>query len=122
MADDKKTMGLTPANKIVMDRFVEQAGFRLDMDAAKFAFALAVSRGCQPGATEGAGTIWASGNFDERGDLKALVENLYPAVDAPYRALESLINTGFGIVAQMLVDEPGLRIEELLKREAAVAA
>lgn len=117
MAEDKKTIGLTDANKLVMEQLVEDAGFKLDMDAAKFAFALAVNRGSEPGPVEGAGTIWAAGNFDQGGDIKALIQNLYPNVDAPYRALESLINTGFGLLAAEIKANPGLRIEDLLKIE-----
>ena len=48
MAEDKKTIGLTDANKAIMDQVVEKAGFKRDMDAAKFAFALAVNRGSEP--------------------------------------------------------------------------
>jgi hypothetical protein len=121
MAEDKKTIGLTGANKKVMDQIVDQAGFKRDMDAAKFAFALAVSRGCEPGTVEGAGTIWNVGSFDEGGDLKGLIQNLFPQADAPYRALESLVNSGFGILATEIMTNPGLRIEELLKRETAIS-
>jgi hypothetical protein len=99
MAEDKKTIGLTEANKAIMDQVVEKAGFKRDMDAAKFAFALAVNRGSEPGQLEGVGTIWNVGSFDEGGDLKGLIQNLFPNADAPYRALESLMNTGFGLLA-----------------------
>ena len=119
MAEDKKTIGLTDANKAIMDQVVEKAGFKRDMDAAKFAFALAVHRGCEPGQVEGAGTIWNVGSFDEGGDLKALVQNLFPNADTPYRALESLLNSGFGLLAATLNANPGMRIEDLLKAEAA---
>ena len=117
MAEDKKTIGLTDANKAIMDRVVEWAGFRQNMDAAKFAFALAVRRGYEPAQVEGAGTIWNVGTFDEGGDLKALIQNLFPNVDNPYRALESLMNIGFGVLAEELKSQPSLRIEDLLKRE-----
>jgi hypothetical protein len=117
MAEDKKTIGLTETNKIVMDQVVEKAGFKRDMDAGKFAFALAVHRGYEPGAVEGAGTIWNVGSFDEGGDLKALIQNLFPHVDTPYRAVESLMNTGFGLLAAEMKAAPGLRIEDLLKKE-----
>jgi len=117
MAEDKKTIGLTDANKAVMDQVVEKVGFKRDMDAAKLAFALAVNRGCQPEHVEGAGTIWNVGSFDEGGDLKALIQNLFPGAEAPYRALESLMNTGFGLLGAELKANPGLRVEELLKRE-----
>jgi hypothetical protein len=85
------------------------------MDAAKFAFALAVNRGSEPGPVEGAGTIWNVGSFDEGGDLKALIQNLFPTADSPYRALESLMNTGFGLLAAEIKANPGLRIEQIIK-------
>jgi len=122
MAEDKKTIGLTESNKKIMDQLVEKAGFKRDMDAAKFAFALAVNRGKEPGSVEGAGTIWNVGSFDEGGDLKALVQNLFPNADAPYRALESLMNTGFALLADEMKANPGLRVENLLKNDADVKA
>lgn len=119
MAEDKKTIGLTDANKAIMDRVVERAGFKSNLDAAKFAFALAVHRGCEPSPFEGVGTIWNVGSFDEGGDIKALIQNLFPNADAPYRALESLMNTGFGILASELETNPSLRIEDMLRKETA---
>ena len=117
MAEDKKTIGLTSANKIIMDEVVEKGGFKRDMDAAKFAFALAVSCGCESEAVEGAGTIWNVGSFDEGGDLKALAQNLFPKTATPYRVLESLMNTGFGLLAAEMKDNPEFRIDDLLRRE-----
>ena len=122
MAEDKKTIGLTEANKKVMDQLVETAGFKRDMDAAKFAFSFAVSRGKEPGPVEGSGTIWNVGSFDEGGDLKALMLNLFPNADAPYRALESLMNSGFGLLAEEIKKNPGLRIEDLLKKDTEANA
>jgi hypothetical protein len=121
MADDKTTIGLTDTNKTVMNTVVEQAGFKHAMDAAKFAFALAVSRGCEPGQVEGAGTIWNVGSFDEGGDLKALIQNLFPNVDIPYRALESLMNRGFALLAEEMSGDSPLRIDELLAKEMAAS-
>ncbi len=115
MAEDKKIIGLTDANKKMMTDLVETAGFKQDMDAAKFAFALAVNRGKEPGPVDGVGTIWNVGSFDEGGDLRALVVNLYPSADAPYRALEPLMNTELGLLGEEIRKNPGLRIEELLK-------
>jgi hypothetical protein len=117
LAEDKKTIGLSDTNKAIMDRVVEKAGFKHDMDAAKFAFALAVNRGYEPAAVEGVGTIWNVGSFDEGGDLKALVQNLYPNAEAPYRALESLMNIGFCLLESEMKTDPALRIEDLLKKE-----
>ena len=122
MADDKKTIGLTDSNKATMQRVVELASFKLDMDAAKFAFALAVNRNCEPTQIEGAGTIWNVGSFDEGGDIKGLIQNLFPNVEGPYRALESLMNAGFSILASEMKAKPSLRIEDLLKQGTSDAA
>ena len=119
MAEDKKTIGLTDANKVILDQVVEKSGFKQDMDAAKFAFALAVHRGCEPAPVEGAGTIWNVGSFDEGGDLKALVQNLFPNAESPYRALESLMNEGFKLLSNEMKANPSLRIEDLLQKETA---
>ena len=120
MAEDKKTIGLTDANKKVMDQLVERAGFKRDMDAAKFAFAFAVEQGSEPGAIEGTGTIWNVGTLDEGGDLKALIQNLYPQAQFPYRALESLMNTGFRLLASEM-SSSGISIETILQRSAQSA-
>jgi hypothetical protein len=117
MAEDKKTIGLTNSNRAIMDQIVESAGFKQDMDAAKFAFAIAVNRGCNWGPVEGASTIWNVGSFDEGGDLKALVQNLFPAVETPYRAIESLMNAGFSLLHAELASNPSLHIDELIKSE-----
>jgi len=121
MAEDKKTIGLTDANKKVMDHLVENAGFKRDMDAAKFAFSYAVTHGKEPGPVEGAGTIWNVGSFDEGGELKALIQNLFPNADAPYRALESLMNAGFGLLSTEMKANPGLRIEDLIQKETSAS-
>jgi len=120
MAEDKKTIGLTDANKKVMDQLVERAGFKRDMDAAKFAFAFAVEQGSEPSAIEGTGTIWNVGTLDEGGDLKALIQNLYPQAQFPYRALESLMNTGFRLLASEM-SSSGISIETILQRSAQSA-
>ena len=123
MAEDKKTIGLTEQGKATMDQMVEALGFKRDMDAAKFAFAFAVEKGCEPASIEGTGTIWNVGTLDEGGDLKTLIENLYPHVQQPYRALESLMNSGFSLLADEMKSDGGLRVEEVLGRcvEAAKA-
>jgi hypothetical protein len=76
-----------------------------------------VNRGCEPEPVEGAGTIWNVGTLDEGGDIKALMQNLFPNTDAPYRAMESLMNTGFGLLAAEMKENPGMRIEDLLRKE-----
>lgn len=119
MAEDKKTIGLTDANKAIMEQLIEKAGFEEGMDAAKFAFAYAVSHNCEPGSIEGVGTIWNVGSFDGSGDIKALIQNLYPTADSPYRAMESLMNAGFALLGKEMKSNPSIRVEDLLKEVAA---
>jgi hypothetical protein len=116
MADDKKTIGLTEQSKATLDLMVEEMGFKRDMDAAKFAFAFAVQNGSEPIPVEGTGTIWNVGTLDEGGDLKTLIENLYPHVEQPYRALESLMNVGLGLLAEERKTSGTLRVEDLVRR------
>jgi hypothetical protein len=121
MVEDKKTIGLTDSGKATMEQMVEVVGFKRDMDAAKFAFAFAVEQGCKPGPIEGTGTIWNVGTLDEGGDLKALIQNLYPQTQFPYRALESLMDAGFGLLAKEMTSDSGLRIEHILQRATDAA-
>lgn len=121
ITEDKKTIGLTDSGKATMDQMVEAFGFKRDMDAAKFAFAFAVEKGCEPGPTEGTGTIWNVGTLDEGGDLRTLIQNLYPQAQFPYRALESLMIAGFGLLATEMASVPGLRIENILQRASESA-
>jgi hypothetical protein len=59
------------------------------------------------------------GSFDEGGDLKALIQNLFPNADAPCRALELLMNIRFGFAGWGVEANHGVRIEDLLKKETA---
>lgn len=121
MSDDKKTIGLTDVNKRIMDQVVEKMSFKREMDAAKFAFAFTVSTGVSPAEVDGAGTIWNVGSFDEDGEIKVLIQNLFPSSVTPYRTLESLINTGFSLLAVELEANPNVTVKELLDRNSASA-
>ena len=94
-------------------------GFKEKMDAAKFAFAVAISRGATAAPVAGAETSWNVGSFDEDGDLKALVSNLFADSGTPYRTIEALVNAGFAMLASEIQSEPGLRVEDIMKRELA---
>jgi hypothetical protein len=117
MSEDKNTIGLTDANRSIMDDLVEKAGFDTGVDAAKFAFAIAVNRKCTPNPVEKAGTVWNVGSFDESGELKALVGSLFPDVETPYRIIEALVNRGFELLASEMGSATTFRVEDLVKRE-----
>jgi len=96
---DKKTIGITPANEKTLTALAGAGKFVTDIDAAKFAMALAVSKDIGSGATEGAGTKWNIGSFDNDGTLKSTIEALYPEEGAPYRLIEHLINEGLHLMS-----------------------
>lgn len=99
MANDKNTIGVTPQAQKVLDSIAEQNLFPDQMDAAKFAMALAIRRGRRPADVSAVDTKWNVGSFDKDGRLRDLIPILFPQIDTPYRAVESLINIGLDIIS-----------------------
>ncbi len=104
MPSDKNTIGVTIRAQQVLDLIGERGLFLDQMDVAKFAMALAIRRGVTPSDTPGADTKWNVGSFDKDGRLRDLVPILFPDVEAPYRAVESLVNAGLEIMGK---ESPG---------------
>ena len=99
MAGDKKTIGITKANHPALQRLVEGGQFASELDAARFAMSHAVRSGVAPGRTESTDTKWNVGSVDPAGDLRALLQGLYPEEEEPYRLLEYLMNRGLEALA-----------------------
>ena len=99
MVDDKKTIGITKKNHSALQRLVENGQFGSELDAAMFAMAYAIQNGEIAGRAEGADTKWNVGSVDSTGDLRFLVNTLYPDVNEPYRLLEYLMNKGLADLA-----------------------
>jgi hypothetical protein len=95
---DKKTIGVTADNERILSALATAGRFNTDIEAAKFAMAHSIHQGMGRGTTEGAGTKWNVGSFDNDGSLKAIVEALYPDVTNPYRLIEYLINEGLRLL------------------------
>jgi hypothetical protein len=119
MIDDKKTIGLTPENRSVMDRIMEKEFFREQKDAALFAMAYAINQGVPAGNCEGANTIWNVGSLDPEGEIRSLVGNLFPDVVLPYRLTEHLINAGLALIGARMAADPGLDLTDFLEKEQA---
>jgi hypothetical protein len=116
MASDKNTIGLTADGRRVLDELLATERFNNGIDVAKFAMAVAVAAGASPSSVEGAGTVWNVGSFDEDGELRDLIQALYPDTQTPYRAVESLVETGLAIIDKQrrpfdIVELMGLREE-----------
>lgn len=105
MIADKKTIGLTPDNRAIIEDLVQQKFFKEQIDAAKFALSVAINNQIQLGSAEGAETIWNVGSFDTDGNLKSLINSLYPEIDTPYRLVEYFINAGLQIIQQKYPDK-----------------
>lgn len=98
MSEDKRTIGVTEPADRVLAVMIEQGHFTEGIDAAKFAMALAINSGANANerdlTVEGATTKWNVGSFDPDGQLRSLINALYPDIGQPYRLLEFLIDDG----------------------------
>lgn len=112
MSGDKTTIGLTSGNKEVMEEIIQH--FNEQIDAAKFAMALAIEEGLEPQKTTDTETVWNTGSFDPNGELRDLIRALYPEVDQPTLALEYFINQGFQILDEHLEEEKEFNIPDLI--------
>jgi hypothetical protein len=122
MSDDKVTIGLTEQNKNVSEYVVkEKAWFKEGIDAAKFAMALAIRFGIEPGRVENVGTVWNVGSFDQNGELRMLMETLFPAQsDTPYRLVEFYLNKGFELIDEYLAAHPHAGLSELMALQSEI--
>jgi hypothetical protein len=102
MTEDKKTIGLTPKNRQTIEKMTASRYFKDQIDAAKFAMAIAINSGVTPEAQEGTETIWNVGSFDPEGELRNLIPALFPEAGPPYRAVERFVNAGLEIVERAI--------------------
>jgi hypothetical protein len=114
-ATDKNTIGVTSKSQKVLDQMTEAGVFAEEQDAAKFAMAIAVRHGMQPGEVSGASTKWNVGSFDTDGQLRNMLPIIFPALKTPYRALESLIDSGLGIIAEEYLKGGGIDLAAIIK-------
>ena len=112
--DDKRTIGLTEANRKTMMSLLETGFFNDRMDIAKLAMSVAINNNVQPTGTESTETIWNVGSFDADGEIKALIQALYPDIKTPYRTIEYLFNEGFRIIAKKM-EEDDFNILDLIR-------
>jgi hypothetical protein len=110
--DDRTTIGLTPANRNVIDRV--ESDFNEKADAAKFAMALAIQQGVEPGQTPNTETVWNVGSFDPEGELRNLVIALHPEVSSPYSTVEHFVNQGLRLIESHLEESKELDIVEFV--------
>ncbi|MBL8599938.1 MAG: hypothetical protein JNL14_19550 [Devosia sp.] len=94
MSNDKRTIGVTAPNERVLTALQESGPFASEIEAARFAFAVAVRKGADATPIDGTNTKWNVGTLDADQSLRHLVDALYPGTVEPYRLIEILINRG----------------------------
>lgn len=112
MSEKKTTIGLRPENQKIIEEVMEN--FNEQMDAARFAMALAIRENCEPGPVSEVETKWNIGSFDSDSDFRNLIQALYPDVDEPTKALESLINQGLQLLGDHLDERKEMDIPALI--------
>lgn len=98
LINDKKTIGLTPDGERIMHEIMKLGSFKDMIDSAKFAMSLAINENAELSHTEKVSTIWNVGSFDPDNQIRQIIPILYPNCEAPYRAVESLIDRGLHII------------------------
>jgi hypothetical protein len=94
MEDDRKTIGLTPETQRLLAEIEEHGWFQESQDLARFCLSYSIRAKVPEGLTSGTETRWAVGNFDETGEIRALISALYPTCKTPVRLMEHLVNEG----------------------------
>lgn len=112
MSDDKTTIGLTPENRAVVEEIIDH--FDEQMDAARFAMSISIKSGEEPSKAKNTDTVWNVGSFDPDGEIRDLIQALFPENDSPYRAAEYFINDGLQKIDDHLEDNKELDVVQLI--------
>jgi len=113
---DKNTIGLTPEGRVIMLTIMEMNLFKEQIDVAKFAISLAINSGIQPSQVERAETVWNVGSFDSDNHLRQLIPILFLTCEAPYRAVEHLIDAGLKQI-KLLLDSGTFDLVRILEEQ-----
>jgi hypothetical protein len=105
MERDRKGIGLTQENIHLLAAIEERKWFADAQDIARFCLGYAIRANVPDGVTVGTETRWTAGLFDPTGEIRALVEALYPQNTTPVRLMEHLVNVGLGLVSARLRDQ-----------------
>ena len=105
MERDKESVGLSPESQATLAEIEAQGWFLEGQDVARFSMAYAIRARVSEGVTSATDTRWAAGNFDKTGEIRALLEAIYPSCQTPVRLMEHLVNEGLRMVAKRMRSE-----------------
>lgn len=103
---DKKVIALTNGARGALDRIMALGMFQTQLDAAKFALAVAIRKGLSVEDIGSAETTWNVGSFDDNNDVKNAIMAIFPDATEPYRVAEALLNRGAIYIADRLGRNP----------------
>ena len=103
--EDKKGIGLTEEGQVNLSEIDQKGWFADSQDTARFCMAYAIRAGVAPGTSQGAETRWAGGLFDSTGEMRAVVEALFPDYPTPMRLMEHFVHEGLRMVARRVRSE-----------------
>jgi hypothetical protein len=99
MERDRKSVGLTEENRALLTELEVRGWFADAQDLGRFCMAYAIRAKVPEGVTPNTTTKWGAGDFDDTGEIRALLAALYPACTTPVRLMEHLVNEGLRLVA-----------------------
>ena len=100
MERDRETIGLTPRSQQIIAEIEARGWFREGQDIAKFALGHAVRSHLAEGQTSGTDTRWNAGSFDKTGEIRAVLQALYPDCRTPVRLMEHFVNEGLRLIEE----------------------
>ncbi len=98
----------------ILDVISDQTLYRDQLDAAKFAVALALAKEVAPTTGIDLSTKWNVGSFDPTGDLRTVILAYWPDCEEPYRFAEGLLEAGLVLLREHMDIHGQVDIEVLL--------
>lgn len=124
MAETRATVSLSPVAGAVAAEIRDRYHFSDVMEVVRFGAAVAMAHEVRPsgGRTPGPATgTWNLGSLDRDGELRALVEALYPELDEdPAVTLETLMDKGLILLGDLVRKSDVPTIVSLVERAGRV--
>lgn len=125
MADTRATVSLSPDAGAVATEIKERYHFPDIMEVVRLGAAVAMAREVSPqgGRTAGPATgTWNLGSLDRDGELRALIQALYPDLDEdPAVTLETLMDRGLILLGDLMSNGDEATIVTLVEKGRAAS-
>jgi len=124
MADTRATVSLSPKAGAIATEIKDRYHFPDTMEVARFGAAVAMAHELEPlgGRTGGPATgTWNLGSLDRDGELRALIQALYPELDEdPAVTLETMMDKGLILLGDLISKGDEAAIVSLVEKAARV--